>query len=303
MQYRTNATRVALTVVYIIQFFTKASWAQAHKLAQKNKDLAKDLPAQLSASDKAEGRRVGKKFMKEATVQNLPHKKKVKTEDLRKCLTDHEYQLAAFILKSGYMQHQQFCNRFEEEEEHEVHTYYTSLGAALANDTHLKAIYDKAVEYDSRTTHRSFMQCLYRCDPFLQAHRVHIKMAMDEDLKDRRRTRATSLLTELSKQPMFQERLFFIDECAISFDHAIKRGVQVYCDAHDKGYRIVVPYKGAHKIKVKIMGAVNYSTGAAWFEFTTGTTGLVRRHDTQEAPTNMVYIVSLRSCHVTCYKR
>jgi hypothetical protein len=303
MQYRSNPQRMALTVVYIIQFFTKATWAQAHKLAQKNPEVSQHLPAVLSKSDQAQSRRVGKKFMQEATVHNLPHTKKVKTHDLRNSITDSQYNMAAFVLKSGYMEQQRFTNCFGEEEEQEVHTYYTSLGAALERDESLRDIYNKAVEYDSTTTHHSFMQCLYRCDPCLQSHRVHIKMAMDEELRERRRTRATSLLQQLQKNPKLLEQLFFIDECAISFDHAIKRGVLVYCDAHDKGYRFVIPYKGAEKIKVKIMGAVNFHTGAVWFEFTTGTTNLHRRHNTPESPANTVYLVSLCHCHVTCYSR
>ena len=303
MPYSPDPVRVALTVVYIIQFFTKNTWAQANTQARQNPDLAKHLPETLTESDQAQGRRVGKKFMKEGTVKNLPHVKKLKTHDLRNRLTDHEYQLAAFILKNGYMQCQDFTSLSGQHVQYQEHTYYTSLGDGLARDAHLKAIYDKAVEFDSTTTHSTFMQALYKCDPLLQAHRVHIKFAMDEALQTRRQKRATSLLTALGKKPMYLERLVHVDECAICFDHTIKRGVQVYCDAHDKGYRFVIPYEGDAKIKVKIMGAVNYATGAVWCEFTTGTTKLNRRHDTAEAPADKVYRVSQRNCHVTCYKR
>jgi hypothetical protein len=213
----------------------------------------------------------GQKLRDEGTVLN-------KTREMHPPLTTittDEAKLAAFILKSGYTEHTRLASgRIRSE-----HSYFTSLGQALEKSPQLASIKLKYGLPD-----KQLWTAMHKADPLLQRHRIHFMRALDEEAKHKRLTRARWFLSRANKDSTFLERIYFIDECAICFDHETRKGVHVYCDAFDKGYKYVIPYKKVkpnQKIKVHILVAVNAKTGATFLEYTTGTTEISRRYNNE----------------------
>lgn len=109
---------------------------------------------------------------------------------------------------------------------------------------------------------------------------MHIKYYLNDEEQEKRQKRAKQFLNRSRRDPNWLKDVYFVDECAITFDHEIRKGVRIYCDAHDKGYKYVIPCKKVDpnkKIKVHIFAAVNYREGACFLEFSTGTTDIQRR--------------------------
>lgn len=292
MPYRQDMQRVALTVVYCLHFFVHLNWQAAYAAARCNKELAPYLAAEvMSTADQQEARRAGKKFIREATVKNLPHVKKPNMHKLQSAISPDEAKLASYLLKTGYTE----STPIGPNRTHTEHHYYTTLTGAMEKCPALKGIYDKYDAMCDDVTPSEFMAALYKWDPLLRERRIHIKYALDQDLKDKRQQKATYFHRKAQQDPNWLRRIFFIDECAINFDHEIRKGVHVYCDAHDKGVRFVIPFEklDANKaIKVKVMGAVNMLTGPVFLEFTTGTTDVQRMHNINSDGTQRKYKVS-----------
>ena len=223
--------------------------------------------AQWTESDSTYVRRWGGRFLDDGTV----HTKEREYEMDVDSITDEEAKTAAMILKSGYTESFD-CGHGRT---HEEHHYFTTLTQALEKSPQLRAIKEK---YE--LTNRAFMQAMYAADPLLKRRRIHIKYDLDEDLKQERKDRAYYFLNKTDRDPDWLKRVYFVDECSIAFDHVIRKGVHVYCDAHDKGYRFVIPFKKlnpSQKIKVRILAAVNYHDGTFFLEFMTGTTNVCRQ--------------------------
>lgn len=290
--------RTALVTVYFIHLLTAVTWQEAYTTARNDKEIASILPeGEMSDTMQKEARRVGKKFVAAGTVENLPRAKKVKTNKLLSAITPDEAKLASFILKQGYTKLTPMGHgRYRDE-----HFYYETLGDALNKCPQLKSMYDKYAEQCDDVCPQTFMEALYKYDPFLRIRRIHMKYALDDKLREERRKRADSLLKRADKEPEFLKRLFFVDECAINFDHEIRKGIHVYCDAHDKGYRFVIPVEKLSpnkSIKVKVMGAVNMLTGPVWMEFTTGTTDIKRLHNQPGGDPSHQFMVSVMRAYL-----
>jgi hypothetical protein len=58
--------------------------------------------------------------------------------------------------------------------------------------------------------------------------RIHIKYALDDDLKEERQHKAKYFYSKAISDPDWLKRVFFVDECAINLDHEIDKGVHVY---------------------------------------------------------------------------
>jgi hypothetical protein len=289
----TEAERVALAVVFMVHMFTSLSWPAAFEAVRNNKEITATLPdGAWNKTKQQEARRAGKKFMEAGTITNLPRAKKLNTNLIINAITPEEARMASLILKTGYVDTK--CDRQGRITEN--HHYYESLTQAMGKVPYLKTLYDK---YDAECVNvcpATFMEALYTYDPFLRERRLHMKYALGEELKDQRQKRAHSLFERAKKNPNFLKCVFFVDECTLNFDHVIRKGVHVYCDAHDKGYRFVIPITKLHanrSIKVKVMGAVNGLTGAVFLEFTTGTTDIERQHNTPGGDTRHKYQVGV----------
>lgn len=160
----------------------------------------------------------------------------------------------------------------------------------------LKNIYDKYDDECDDVTPQQFMEALYKWDPMLKTRRIHIKYALSDQLKTERQRKAKILYDRALRQADFLQRLFFVDECGIILDHELRKGTHVYCDAHDKAYRFVIPFQKLNpnkQIKIKIIGAVNMLTGPVFLEFTTGTTDCNRLHNKNPDGTERKYEVSV----------
>lgn len=298
MPYKSNEERTAWAVVYCLHVFLYMPWAAAYAAGRGDAHLGKFLLAEeMSRSDQQEARRCGKKLIQNATVANLPHDKKLNTHKLLSAIPGDEAKLASCLLKTGYVERTPNGHgRFNEE-----HHYFTSLTSALEQCPPLRGIYEKYSAMCDKVTPELFMAALYKWDPLLRERRIHIKYALDEELKEQRQTKADYFFKQAKNNPEWLKRIFFVDECGINFDHEIRKGVTVYCDAHDKGYRFVIPFQklqANRAIKVKVMGAVNMLTGPVFLEFTTGTTDVQRMHNVSDDGTQRNYRVSV--CVTTC---
>lgn len=293
MVYRSDMERVALCVVYCLHIFLSLPWQAAYDAARCNQALKPYLKADvMSDSDEQEARRVGKKFIQDATVKNLPHTKHLNTNKLLQAIPPDEAKMASFILKQGYTE----SFPLPDGEVHTEHNYYNTLGDAMDHSPALKGIYEKYKEQCDDVTPAEFMRALYKYDPLLRVRRVHIKYALDDDLKAARMQKARYFYSKANSEPDWLKKIFFVDECAINFDHEIRKGVHVYCDAHDKGYRFVIPFEKLQPnkgIKMKVMGAVNMLTGPIFLEFTTGSTDVQRMHNVNSDGTQRKYKVSV----------
>lgn len=291
MAYLSLELRTALALVFMVHVYADLSWAQAYTAVRKIKWAKKVLiHDQMTPAQKKEARRLGTKFIATGgvcTKKRAPRKKLPP-------ITPDEARLAAFILKTGWTEWKSGHSGL-----YQKHNYFTSLQEAVARSPQLASIYKKFICGPPAKKRRQFMELLYNADEFLRVRARHIKYALSEEEMERRRKRATSLLKRSLLDPTFLERIFFCDECAIIFDHEIRRGVHVYCDAHDKGYRFVIPFKKVNPsqpIKVRIMAVVNYHTGAYFLEFMTGTTCPRRLYNFGEGPDEQrVYKVSKAS--------
>jgi hypothetical protein len=288
MAYLGMTKRIALVVVYLIRIYNSMQWQAAYQFARQKPWIRELLTDdKLSKSDRRQASRWGKRFERVGSVATKKRVFTIKPGDI----TPDEAKIAAMILKSGYMTRTTHHGRIQE-----THHYFSSLRQALSQSPQLMSIYQKYGYGTPGKKHRQFMEALYKHDPLLRIRRQHIKYALGAELMAERKQRATSLWARAHREPHFLERIFFVDECAIVFDHEIRKGIHVYCDAHDKGYRYVIPYKklkANQKIKVRIMAAVNYHTGACFIEFMTGTTKVHRLHNLGEGEQQRVYRVSV----------
>lgn len=291
MAYSSMGYRAAVAMVYILHIFSGAPWTDAYAAVQTDEDIGGFLP-ELKNKKQAESMRKRALFWGKRLIrkQDLGNKQRVNMKKVSS-ITPDEARLAAFLLKTGWHEYKQKNGRWWK-----FHHYFTSLKQALRKCPQLKAIYQKFVEPNPNKKRRQFMRQLYKYDELLRVRRLHIKYELDLSLKKQRRNRGASLLRRLEREPDLLERILFVDECAIIFDHEISKGAHVYCDAHDKDYRFVIPFKKADpnkKIKVRIMAAVNYHTGAFFLEFTTGTSKIQRRFNLPPQPgVNWRYQVS-----------
>jgi hypothetical protein len=297
MAYMSLRLRVALAMVFMAFTFGNVQWQEAYEAVRRDKEFKGILPEQeMTKSQIRQAQRLGKKFQDTGSVHNKP-----KQTNKMPSITPDEAKLAAFLLKSGWTEWKtQGRHRYQQ------HNYFSSLEEALGQSPQLRSIFDKFTGGGTNQDHpkhrRRFMEELYKHDNLLRVRRRHMKYAYDEELMQKRQTRAKSLLTRSRREPDFLKRVFFVDECAIVFDHEIRKGVHVYCDAHDKGYRFVIPFKKAkpsQKIKVRILAAVNYHTGAFFLEFMTGTTNLENPlWNVGDEPGQRKYQVRMLACYL-----
>lgn len=267
-----KALRVACAICYLVAHFSdqsqQAVWDAYHFFDEHDEEMG--YTGTWTETIRKRVVREGKHFMTRGTVEN----KKRELPPDPNSITPDEAKTASFILKSGYTEAFPLGHGRGYGTEHH---YFTSLKQALHKSPQLLAIQEKFC-----LTNRKFLAAMYKYDPLLKTRRIHIKWALDDKLKDKRVKLAKKYIDKARKEPTFLKNTYFVDECAICFDHETRKGVHVYCDAYDKGYKFVIPFAKAHpsqKIKVHIMLAVNYYTGASFYEFTTGTTDIKRREN------------------------
>jgi hypothetical protein len=293
MAYYTTPCRTALAMVFLVHLCTGLTWKQAHRAVREKGDMKSVLP-EIEDKEKQQWRRmqkaairVGRKLIAVGAVYNRKRKQKLSS------ITPDEAKLASMLLKTGWMEYQHVGGRHITTKHH----CFTSLKTALLKSRHLRDIYKKFIGPNPAKKRWQFMQQLYKHDPLLRIRRRHTKYAYSGIEMENRFKRAKSLLARDARDPDFLKRVFFVDECSIIFDHEIRKGVHVYCDAHDKGYRFVIPYRKANpnqQIKVRIMAAVNYHTGAFFLEFMTGTSKPRRLFNVGEGPDQQrMYLVSM----------
>jgi hypothetical protein len=289
--YHEDKKRVAFTVVFCLHVFLRLPWQASWDAARNDEDLAPFLPkGNMTVAEQQQARRVGKKFLETASVKTKPHEKHLNTQKLLSAITEGEAKNAAMLLKTGYHEYTPTGHGHYNVEHH----YYTTLKGAMEKCPQLKNIYDKYDAECDDVTPQQFMEALYKWDPMLKVRRIHINYALSDDLTGDRFHWAVVLYARAEREADFLQRLFFVDECGIILDHELRKGTHVYCDAHDKAYRFVIPFRKLNpnkQIKVKIMGAVNMLTGPVFLEFTTGTTAVQRLHNKNPDGTERHYEV------------
>lgn len=209
--------------------------------------------------------RWGRRFMQGGSMRDLPRRKKGRKIPLE------EARRAAWYLKSGRWM---VVPGTDHREAALVHRYYTSLDMACQHCPELMAIRQKY-----RVTNKEFYRAMHEADPKLARRRVRLRYELKEETMRDRQDRAAKLYERCTNDSTYLDRIYFIDECGIVIDNVLKKGVQVYIDAHDHGYKHVIHTENVHngsRIKLHILAAVNAVHGAVYLEFTTGTTDIQR---------------------------
>lgn len=215
----------------------------------------------------------GPRFMKTGSIENKPRQKsprKVSDAVAKKC---------AETIKQGYFQKRKCPG--PQGDVVEVHLYWTSIKAACAQSPYLKQV---CQTYG--VSPAALLKRMREVDPKLKWKRLTYKNDLTDEQKQRRKEVAGVLLRNVSLIPDFLKRIFFIDECSIWLT-ASNVNVHVYADAHDRDVSAVMHMPGLKvgaKIKVKVFAVVNALMGPFFIDFTTGTTGLKRRHIQPAAP-------------------
>lgn len=178
-----------------------------------------------------------------------------------------------------------------------VHRWYPSVSRACKKCPELKAIRDKY-----GLSNKQLLYWMRKYDPELRRKRVYCKYGFDDEMLQTRQTRARSLLQRATLDPTFLDRCYFIDECTIWLDNEVKKGIKVYCDAHDQDVHSVLHYEKLQEdkaIKVHFIAAVNAVHGCVYLEFTTGTTDIQRKHNQiPNNPAHGPYMVSAAACYL-----
>ncbi len=177
-----------------------------------------------------------------------------------------------------------------------VHRWYPSVSRACRKCPQLRAIRDKY-----GLTNKRLLYWMKKYDPALARRSVYYKYGYSDELLSIRQMRGTSLYKRATTDPTFLDRCYYIDECTIWLDNEIKKGVRIYCDAHDLGVHSVLHYDKLQEdkaIKVHFIAVVNAVHGAVYFEFTTGTDDIERKHNLKpNDPAHGPYMVSLCRCY------
>lgn len=176
-----------------------------------------------------------------------------------------------------------------------VHRWYPSVAKACKKCAELRAIRDKY-----GLTNKQLLYWMKKYDPELTRRRIYCKYGFDDKQMEARMVRARSLLLRANIDPTFLDRCYFIDECTIWLDNEVKKGMKVYCDAHDQDVHSVLHYEKLQEdkaIKVHFIAAVNAVHGCVYLEFTTGTTDIQRHHNQKpNNPAHGPYKVSAAAC-------
>lgn len=209
----------------------------------------------------------GPRFMETGSIENKPRAKnprKVSDAVAKKC---------AETIKQGYYQMRQRPG--PQADVVQVHLYWTSIKAACAESPYLRNVCQT-----HGVSPAGLLKRMRQVDPKLKWKRLTYKNDLTDAQKQRRQEVAGVLLRNVSTCPHYLKRIFFIDECSIWLT-ASNVNVHVYADAHDKNVSAVMHIPGltaGAKIKVKVFAVVNALMGPFFIDFTTGTTGLRRRH-------------------------
>lgn len=225
-----------------------------------------------------------KKFLKFGDVKDRyadrpPSQQKVVPDDvIKKCTT---------ALKGGYskqlsVQHADGTTTISTE-----HRYYSSISEACADNPQLASVIE---EY--QVTPQYLLKRMHDVDENLVMRVAEFKHSLTADQQLARQACASQLLLLWQQDNGVLLGTWWIDETSVWIISTADRSHQVWCDAHDQGVKLVLssPHVAAHqKIKVHLFAAVNAIKGAAFYEFTTGTTDITRIH----LPQDKVYKVSL----------
>jgi hypothetical protein len=123
---------------------------------------------------------------------------------------------------------------------------------------------------------------LHRHDPNLAHKQLRFKKALTPEQQYERQFVASRLLNIYLAQPLSLERVWWVDECSITFSGTELKNVKVYCDRRSAAARDThaiysnIPGSRYRTITVRIIAAVNARVGPAYLEFTTGTTDIQR---------------------------
>ena len=247
-----------------------------NSVPDEDKDTVKNLRAFIKNN--------GTKFEETGSVANRPHPPrdhKVPDDVAMEC---------SKAFKKGYSAPQ--SNITENGRQECIHQWYTSIDHACVKDPYLAYVCDHY-----HVSPRNLLRRMYEVDPNLTRRRLDFKMELTAEQKAQRKAVAFDLYQLWLNTANFLESIFWIDEVTIWFcPHHKHVNIKVYCDAHDAEIDHVIhspllrtSVKKNEKIVVRAMCAVNMLLGPFFLEFTTGTTGIERRHI---QPSNKAYKVS-----------
>lgn len=211
-----------------------------------------------------------KKFLKLGSVEDKPHPSHDKK------VSDDVARQASFVLKAGYNAYQTKAQGVLDYSK-PVHTHYTSVGHAYAQNALFRSLCDTA-----GVSPKHMLRRIHEVDDSLTSRYIDFKKELTADQMLRRQMVATTLLSNHNAHADYLKRIVWLDEAMIVFVPSHQFKIKVYCDKNDTEICVHVvhnPFEDAspkHKIKVRCLCAVNYHLGPFYLEWTTGTTDIVR---------------------------
>jgi hypothetical protein len=228
-------------------------------------------------------RSIARKWLLHHTVSNLSD---IRASSRPIKVPDSVIKECAARIKEGYTVQLQVKGPGGQLTNHPVHRYYTSIKQACEMNARLgEVVRQYGVSYAYMRTR------LHQVAPELKLRTVEFKYQLSVEQRAVRRVVAYALLMQCLQDPGFLSRVWFVDETSLWIVTTAGQTRQVWADAHDEGVRVVLhtPHLAAHpKNHVRVIGAVNALAGAAWHDFTTGTTAIKRLTEVEGAP----YMVS-----------
>lgn len=166
--------------------------------------------------------------------------------------------------------------------------YYTSINHAVSKLERLQQIMQ---QYNIDC--RGLLHAMHKHDPDLTQRSIYFKYEFPPELLQARVMSTAELLRNLppegAERRMWLDRLIWIDEGGIMLSDYAKKSIKVWCSKHDFNRDDVVhlPHvKDQDDCKVHFILAVTShpsftrKNGLVYWEYTTGTTNIRRRHNT-----------------------
>lgn len=226
-------------------------------------------------------RRNFRKFLQTGSIQDLPRSGRPPR------LPDHIALRASYLVKLGYEVKVYFGDTTKEPLV--VRKYFNSIRQACDTVPELAAI---LTEYN--ITPSKLLARMHQVDKHLTYMKLHYKLELTQPQKDARLEFSGAQLQLIAHNKEHLLRVFYMDEASILIVPGGDPNIKIWADSrnHDVQQVLHIPNLPKGKfIKVHFVVVVNPLLGPVFMEMTSGTTDIVREHNTKGP-----YLVSSGLC-------
>lgn len=177
---------------------------------------------------------------------------------------------AAALVKEGYLVRVTRGAGAGPNRTHEERRFYHSIHEAVSR---VPELHGMLTTYDVSMEH--LLRRMHEVDPDLKWGRLDTKHRLKEETMAQRVNYCTTLLEHLEGDPMFLNKVLFLDETKVWGFDGSAMDVHVWYDAHCAEARTVLPCvstAGAKPMHVCLYAAVSGDVGLVGFQYTSGTT-------------------------------